>query len=425
MSFISRRSLVRAAAAALAAPYVVPSTVFGAAAPSNRITFGCIGVGGQGGGHLGNLLGNTEAQVLAVCEVDAGRRDKARQRAEQAYAARSPSGSYQGCVGYNDFRELLARRDIDAVTIVTPDHWHAIMCIAAMKAGKDVYCEKPLTLTIAEGRAIADVQKRYGRVFQTGAQRRSSPRCRRAIELVRNGFIGKLLRVEAGVGLRPTQPCLDKPEPIPPGFDYDMWLGPAPWAPYTTKRCHYNFRFVRDYSGGEMTNFGAHFLDLAQWGIGADDSGPVEIVGKGEYFADGIWDTFAKVDITYTYANGVKLTCTSDRQGCRFFGTEGWVDGDSGATEPKSIATAVIPPGGVRLYESNSHMGNFLACVKSRRPTVSPAEVGHRTCTVCHLGNIAMTLERPLKWDPVKERFVNDPEADRMLYRPMRGPWHL
>jgi len=416
---------MRAAAATIAAPYVVPSSVFGATAPSNRITFGCIGVGGQGSGHLGNLIGNNEAQVLAVCEVDTGRREKARARVEQAYAARSPSGSYQGCVGYNDFRELLARKDIDAVTVVTPDHWHALISIAAMKAGKDVYCEKPLTLTIAEGRAIADVQKRYGRIFQTGAQRRSSPRCRRACELVRNGFIGKLLRVEVGVGLRPTAPCLDKPEPVPPGFDYDMWLGPAPWAPYTTKRCHYNFRFVRDYSGGEMTNFGAHFLDLAQWGIGADDSGPVEIEGKGEYFADGIWDTFAKVNITYTYANGVKLICTSNRHGCRFFGTEGWVDGDTGATEPKSIATAVIPPGGVRLYESNSHMGNFLACIRSRRPTVSPAEVGHRTCTVCHLGNIAMTLERPLKWDPVKERFVNDPEADRLLYRPMRGPWHL
>ena len=425
---LTRREVMKGAVGAVAAPYVIPSSAWGSPsrpAPSNRITFGCVGVGGQGGGHVGSLSRNKEAQVVAVCDVDADRRRKAKEVVEAAYAASSSGGAYKGCEAYNDFREVVARQDIDAVVCATPDHWHALISLAAMKAGKDVYCEKPLTLTIAEGRVLCEVARRYARVFQTGSQHRSSDKTRRACELVRNGHIGKLQRVEVGVGLRPVKPEYAEPQPVPAGFDYDLWLGPAPWAPYTKNRCHYTFRFIRDYSGGEMTNFGAHSLDLAQWGIGADDAGPVQIEGKGEFFPDGLYDTFSKVEVAYTYPNDVKLICTSKAFGCRFVGTEGWIDATSLACEPKRLLNAPVGPGDVRLYVSKSHMGTFLECVRTRRLPICPAEVGHRSATVCHLGNIAMILQRPLKWDPVQERFVNDPEADRLLARPMRSPWTL
>jgi predicted dehydrogenase len=424
----SRREFLRGAAAAVAAPCVIPSSVLGSPglpAPSNRITFGCVGVGNQGGGHVNSLCRSGEAQIVAVCDVDTDHRLKAKQTVETAYSARSPGGAYKGCDAYNDFREVIQRKDIDAVLCATPDQWHALIAVAAMKAGKDVYCEKPLTLTIAEGRVIVEVAKRYGCIFQTGTQRRSFDKCRRACELVRNGRIGKLQRVEVGIGLRPVKPEFAQPEPVPAGFDYDMWLGPAPWAPYTKNRCHYNFRFIRDYSGGEMTNFGAHYMDLAQWGIGSDQTGPVRIEGQGEFFADGLYDTFSKVEVHYTYAGGVELVCTSKPGGCRFFGSEGWIDGDTLACEPKSLASATIGPDDIHLYQSRSHMGNFMECVRTRRQPACPAEIGHRSVTVCHLGNIAMTLKRPVRWDPAGERFVNDPEADRLLWRALRAPWSL
>ena len=426
-SSVSRRGFLKGAAGAVAAPYLIPAGALGAegrVAASNRIGIGSIGVKNMGGGHLSNLLGNKEVQVIGVCDVDAAVRKAAKDRAEKAYAAAAPTGWYRGVAEYNDFRELIARPDVDAVCIAVPDHWHALIALTAIKAGKDVYCEKPLTLTIHEGRILSEAAQRYGRVFQTGSQHRSEIKSRLACELVRNGRIGKLDRVEVGVGRRPTKPEFHKDEPVPEGFDYNLWLGPAPWAPYTKSRCHYNFRFIRDYSGGEMTNFGAHYLDLAQWGIGADDSGPVEIDGQGVYLREGIWDTFAEVEITYTYTNGVKLHCSDKGQGTRFFGTEGWVD-IGGACEPKNLATTVFGPHETRLYESRSHWGNFLDCMRTRRPTICPAEVGHRSATVAHLGNISMTLGRKLRWDPKAERFVNDPEADRLLWRPTRQPWSL
>ena len=248
---LSRRKFMATAAAAVAAPYIVPTSVFGAdgsVAPSNRINMGFIGVGGMGGGHVSRLRGDREVQVIGVCDVDYDRANNHRQGVEKAYAAQMESGTYKGCASYNDFRELIARPDVDAIMCATPDHWHALVSIAAMKAGKDVYCEKPMTLTIEDGRKVAEVAQRYGRVFQTGSQQRSDSNFRKGCELVRNGRIGKVHTVYVGIAGNNSGPNENFPEmPIPKGFDYNLWLGPAPWAPYTQNRCHYKFRFIRDY----------------------------------------------------------------------------------------------------------------------------------------------------------------------------------
>lgn len=418
---ISRREFLKgsavAAGTAIAWPTIVPSSVFGAAAPSNRITIGCIGVGRKGSGNMKAFQGNSGAEVVAVCDVDAGYREKARQTA--GLDARST---------YRDFRDLLARDDIDAVVVVTPDHWHVPISIAAVRAGKDVFCEKPLTLTIAEGRALADEVKRYARVFQTGSQQRSSDNFRFACELVRNGRIGKLHTVRVGIpGNNRTCEPTWRPEPVPEGFDYDFWLGPAPWAPYHTQRCHYQFRFILDYSGGQVTNWGGHHLDIAQWGMGMDDSGPVEIFGEGEFPKTGLFTTATKVYFEAKYANGVKLVCQTDGSNTKFEGTDGWVDVSRGGlkTGPESLKNTTIGPNEIHLYESNDHNQNFLDCIKSRKDPITDAEIGHRTSTLCHLGNIAMLLGRKLKWDPKNERFTNDPAANSMVTRAMRAPWRL
>ncbi|MHC4681206.1 MAG: Gfo/Idh/MocA family protein, partial [Planctomycetota bacterium] len=390
--------------------------VFGVDAPSSRITVGCIGVGGKGSGNMRNFNGNPGA-VVAVCDVDAGHRER---------AAKTAGLDAKSC--YNDFRDLLARSDIDAVSIATPDHWHVPTAVAAVRAGKDVYCEKPLTLTIAEGRTLADEVKRYGRVLQTGSQQRSGAEFRRACELVVNGRIGHLHTMRVGISNnnRTCEPTW-APEPVPEGFDYDLWLGPAPWEPYHTQRCHYQFRFVLEYSGGQMTNWGAHHLDIAQWGNQADNTGPVEIRGEGEFPKTGLFTTAKKADIEYTYANGVKMFLKSGGGGTRFEGTEGWVYVNRGKleAEPKSLLTSVIGPDEKHLYESRSHTQNFLDCIKSRKDPICNAETGHRSSTVCHLGNIAMLLGRRLKWDPQKEQFIDDDEANRMTWRPARAPWRL
>ena len=418
---VSRRDFLRssalAAGAAITAPTFVPSSVLGANAPSKRITIGCIGVGNMGSSDLKAFKANPNAQVVAVCEVDAQRLQEARKLA----------GIDQGSC-YKDFRVLLARPDIDAVTVVTPDHWHVPICLAAIRAGKDVYCEKPLTLTILEGRTLANEVKRYGRVLQTGSQQRSSAEFRQACELVRNGYIGDVRTVTAGLPTnnRTCEPTW-KPEPVPEGFDYDMWLGPAEWAPYHTQRCHYQFRFILDYSGGQVTNWGAHHLDIAQWGLGTDDTGPVQILGRGEFPESGLFTTATKVYFEMTYANGVKLLCKTGGSGTRFEGTKGWVDVKRGKleTEPASLKTQTIGANEIHLYESKNHHQNFLDCIKSRQAPIANVEVGHRSSTLCHLGNIAMLLKRPLKWDPVKEEFLGDDAANRMRWRPRRAPWSV
>jgi len=387
---------------------------------------GTIGPGGQGMGNTRGFLNLRETQIVAVCDVDSTRRKAAASVVNKHYSNSSSTGDFQGCDEYNDFRELLDREDIDAVIVSTPDHWHALISIAAAKAGKDIYCEKPLTHSVLEGRVLSDTVRRHSRVFQTGSQQRSSWMFRLACELVQSGRIGKLIRME--VGLPGGRAAGDYPAmPVPEGFDYDLWLGPAPFAPYHTKRCHYNFRFNFDYAGAQMTNWGAHHFDIAQWGNGTDLSGPVSVDGKGTFPNGGLYNTPLRFKVEYTYANGVTMSAGHYPNGVKFIGTDGWVfvDRSKVNTHPKEILESPIGPDEIHLYESTHHHRNFLDCVKSRRPTAAPVEIAHRSVTIGHIGNISMLLRRPLKWDPKVERFVDDDEANRMLSRPMRPPWHL
>ena len=431
---VSRRDVLRtsvALGAGLAFPTIVPSSVFGAEAPSEKILVGCIGVGRMGMGDLREALGFKQVQVVAVCDVDAHRVKSAQSVVESHYGG--PSGS---CAAFGDYRDLLARADIDAVQISTPDHWHALPAIAAARAGKDIFLQKPLGLTIQEGRAVSDAVRRYNRVFQVGSQQRSDSRFRFACELVRNGRIGKLQTVKVGFGTDPgTDP--QPPMPVPDWLDYDMWLGQAPWAAYTEKRVHPQKGYgrpgwlrIRDYGAGMITGWGSHHMDIAHWGMGAEHSGPVEIEARAEFPKDGLWDVHGAFHIEYTYAGGVKVFCTDNKenkQGVVFEGTDGWVYVRRGHIDanPKSLLEETIGPDETKLYVSNNHKGNFYECIKSRAATVAPVENGHRSCSVCLLGDIAMQLGRKLRWDPAREQFVNDPEADRMLWRPMRAPWQL
>ena len=427
---VSRRQFMRRASiGAGSLPLILGGSLRGddRPSPSNRIVFGAIGLGSMGNGDMNGFMHRDDVQMVAVCDVDSKRRGDAHKRVEAYYAGKSDSGVYKGCDAYTDYRELVARPDIDAVVIATPDHWHVPIAVAAAKAGKDIYCEKPLTLTVEEGRVLSDTVRRYGRVLQVGSQQRSGHRFRYACELVRNGRIGKVRTIYANIGGAPA--CGVEPVmPVPEGFDYDQWLGPAPWAPYTTKRCHGRFRWIFDYSGGKMTDWGAHHNDIAQWGVGADGSGPVAVEGKGSFPAEGLFNVPTSFEVTYTYANGVTLICRSKGEnGIRFEGSDGWVFVSRSRIDahPKKLLTSVIGPDEVHLYESKDHRADLVECIRTRAQPVAPAEVGHRSATVCHLGNIAMILGRKLRWDPEAERFVGDRVADRMLGRAMRSPWRV
>ena len=433
-SKLSRRHFLKGAAVAagtaFGGPLILPSSARGAdgaVAPSNRITLGCIGVGGMGTGNMQNFLESPDVQVVAVCDVDKAHRDAAKKIVDDKYAQINGK-THKGCDTYNDFRELLARPDIDAVMIATPDHWHALIAIAAAKAGKDMYSEKPLGLTVTEGRMMADAMKKYGRVFQTGSWQRSVAHYRFACELVRNGRIGKLHTIQVGLPGCGAMPPLGE-EPVPDGFDYDMWLGPAPQAPYNKARCHWNFRYNFDYSGGHVTDWGAHHHDIAHWAMGTEHTGPVEVAGTGDFPRDGFFNVPTDFNIECTYANGVRMITSSKfPNGNLFVGSEGSFFVDRGGItqpNPTSLLTTVIKPNEIQLYKSDNHYRNFLDCVRSRAETITPAENAHRSITVAHISNIAMLLERKLRWDPAHERFVNDPEADRMLSRAMRSPWQL
>ncbi len=427
-----REFLKRTATASVVAfglPYIVPASAYGSGGrtpPSERITLGFIGMGKMMGGHLGNFLNRPQVQVLAVCDVESIRLDMQQKRANEFYARREGKESYDGCAAYKDFRELVARDDIDAVVIATPDHWHALTAIAAMKAGKDVYCEKPLTLTINEGKAMVKAARAYGRVFQTGSQQRSSGEFHTACELVRNGRIGKVHTVHVNVG-GPSQECYLPAQPVPEGLDWNFWLGPAPWRPYHEDiapsvkfRGWPNFRAYRDYSGGGMTDWGAHHFDIAQWGLGMDGSGPVEINPP-----DG--KTYKR--LTYKYGNGVVMTHggATGRAGVEFIGPGGRVMVNRGyiKTDPPELLNEPIHPDESKLYYSRNHQGDWLNALRTRTKPICDVAIGHRSAAICHLGNIAYWIKRPLKWDPVKERFIGDDEANRMLQRPMRSPWEL
>jgi len=457
---VTRRQVLKRAATASAGvlgfPVFVSSSALGKAgsvAPGNRITMGFIGTGGMGTRNMQLFIQNPDVQVVAVCDVDAGSnhyrggarsgREPARQKVEKYYAEKARSGTYKGCATYGDFRELLQRKDIDAVAVCTPDHWHALATIHAAKAGKDVYCEKPLANTIAEGRAMCDAVKQNKRVLQTGSQERSRPCNRFASELVRSGRLGKLhtIRVNLPVGEKHHKQVLEwnKPQPtmpVPEGFDYDMWLGATPMVPYTLNRCHFWWRFILAYGGGEMTDRGAHVIDLGQMFLNLDDTGPVELAAEGKAPTTGLYDTFMELKFDCRYANGLRLIGGNDHPGgLKFEGTDGWlfahIHGGRLEAEPASLLKEAVGPEKVRLDPDSSihprvvHHRNFLDAVKSRGQTVAPAEAGHRTGTICHLLNIAMLTGRKLKWDPKREQIINDPQANQMLARPMRSPWHL
>jgi predicted dehydrogenase len=411
--------------------------------PSNRITMGVIGTGNQGTGDMKSFLTDERVQVVAVCDLNkespgywdgaiAGR-EPARLQVEWHYARAQRSGLYKGCAAYEDFRELLARKDIDTVLVAVPDHWHAIPVIQAARAGKDIYGEKPLALTVAEGRAMANAVKANQRVFQCGSQQRSDVRFRKACEIVRNGGIGKLQSILVGLpGGTPdfghTRDRQD-PEPVPAGFNYPMWLGPAPEAPYAPGRCHCNFRWILDYSGGQITDWGGHHPDIAQWGMGTELSGPIAIRnGQARWAQEKIWNTAVDYQFEAHYASGVVMTVSSRvRAGVTFQGSDGSVWVNRGAIEatPMSLLDWEPKEGDIRLYRSDNHMRNFIDCVISRKETIAPIEQAHRSITIAHLGNISLRLGRDLQWDPATEQITGDEAANQMLSRPMRQPWSL
>ncbi len=419
---LTRRGFLKDAVSVLALPAFVPASALGAAGvppPSGRITLGLIGVGGMGGNHLKSFLGRTDVHVLAVCDVDARKRTAAKEFVEERYAERHVK-DYRGCEAYNDFRDLVERPDIDAVVVSTPDHWHVLNCIAAVKAGKDVYCEKPMSLTIREAREMVNVVRRHSRVFQTGSQQRSSSGFRTACEWVRNGRIGRLVSANVNVG-GPSRDCYLPAQPAPAGLDWDLWLGPAPWRPFNKGIHPYSWREYRDYSGGQMTNWGSHHFDIVQWAMGMDESGPVEIAPP-----DG---KDVKL-LTFTYANGVRVYhggVTGKGKGILFTGTEGAIEVNRNylSAEPEAILRQPVGPGEIQLYRSRNHHDDWLQAIRTRKRPICDVETGCRSVTVCHLGNIAYWLRRPLKWDSVKERFIGDDEANRWLDRPRRAPWSL
>jgi hypothetical protein len=413
---------------------------------------GLIGHGCMGQGHLRRLAGDREIQVLAVCDVDAVRREEGKRRVEQTYAARSESG-YSGCATYNDYRELLARADIDAVVIVTPDHWHTPQAIDAVKAGKDVYCEKPISLTIRQGRRLVETVRRYGRIFQTGTQYRSIPTIRQVCEFVRAGGLGKVKSVftlwgslgdNFGRSYAPVSPALAA-EPVPEGLDWDLWVGPAPWQPYNSAY-HRNpvpgvvpWAFHEDFGTGAVTWYHSHAADVIQYALGVENSGPVEIIHP----SSGTYPT-----LTYRYANGTLLhhvdhwgmvkdvykavPATARLEGNFggiFVGERGWVTSLStgGPIEggPEEILKEMkLTTREVNIGDNNHHE-NWFECIRTRRPPNCPEETGHRGASLGHLAIIAYKLQRSLQWNPATEQFVNDDAANRLCARAMRSPWSM
>jgi len=424
MNHISRRQFLRGAAGAgLALPCIVPASVFGADAPSKKITIGFIGVGDHGTGwNLQYYFRRTEARIVMVCDVDGYRLRKAKAMVDAHY-------DNEDCAMSKDFRDVLARKDVDAVMISTPDHWHTLISVMAARAGKDVQCEKP-TLTISEGKILIETIRKHNRVFQTSTEDRSVPEYHRMAELVRNGRIGKLQRIEVILPKQPNVPGDPSPQPVPADLDWEMWLGPAPFAPYTKDRVHFNFRWIWDYSGGIICDWGAHLFDTAQWANDTERSAPVEIEGTGTHWEGGLYNTVKDYDVTYRYANGVVMTCKPGNPSIKFIGTDGWVGntGWRGPVEASSaeILNSKIGPNEIHLYTNpDGEHADFLKCVKSRKDPYFPVDIGHRVSTVCHLANIAIRAGRKLNWDPKAERFIDDDGANAMLSRPMRSPWKL
>lgn len=416
-----RMALKRGLAGILAygiAPHFFPARLFGRTAPSNRLTIGMIGNGLICNEHVGSLTGRDDCRIVALCDVWRSQAEKMREKVARAY------GDAGGIDLHFRHEELLARHDIDAVFVCTPDHWHAAIANDAMKAGKDVYCQKPLTLTVREGRVLVETARRYGRVLQTGTQQRSNKSFRKAAELVRNGAIGEIKLIRTRLGHFPAAPALPA-EPLPPDLDYDRWLGPTPWRPFHPDRVKGDYgggwRCFLEYGGRKNGDWGAHHFDIIQWALGQDGSGAVEYIPKGYEGAE-----FQ----THVYADGTRVVRDDGDQPAmiEFQGTKGAVRvgrGDFLETDPVDLAHRPLPPDAVHLYASDDHEGDFLECVRTRQRPICDVEVGHRTATVCHLSGIAAQLRRPIRWDPVREEILDDPIASSLLDRPRRTPYAL
>lgn len=399
---------------------------FGGQSPSERVRVGMIGVGNQGGpkNNMKYFLKN----IVALCDLDKNYLAEASDFLQkQANLSATMT---------DDYRRLLDAKDIDAVVVTVPDQWHATMTIEACKAGKDVYCEKPLTLVINEGKPMIEAAQKHGRVVQTGTMQRSGEEFKLAVELLQKGIVGKVSAVNVTLPSPNWIARAGKPVPDsapPEGFDYNRWLGPAPMRPYNLNRLHYLFRFFWDYSGGQQTNFGAHHLDIAQWGLGMDESGPVSVEGSGVYHPDGWYETPDTTEIKYTYANGVTMTCRQKTdtkntdQGTEFIGDKGslFVYRGGIVTNPKELLKDVEMPKIVSSNANISHVNNFFDCVKSRKTPAADIRIGHRSATVCHLGNIAIRTKKKITWDPKSETIVGDAEASKWLTKEYRKPWSL
>ncbi len=422
----TRRGFLRGAAGVCAFPCLVSASALGqgGAAASDRITMACIGVGGRGKENLRSFLGHQNCRIVAVCDVNANRLREAKKIVDEQYGDAA-------CAAYGDYREVLARGDIDAVSIATPDQWHVLQSVEAARAGKDIFLEKPLGLSVRDDIALREAIRGYDRVFQFGTQQRSDRNFGFACELVQNGRIGKLRRIivttpaSRAVGLVP-------PSSVPSWLDWEMWVGPARWMSFTqgvVGNCG-EWGHISNFSLGWITTWGIHHVDIAQWGNDADNSGPVEVAGTGVFPGEGLYDCATAWDVTLKYANGVTVSFLDKgkrRQGVLFEGTDGRVFVERGVleAEPKSLLQERIGPGERHFTISTDHWGGFLDCVKTRKTPVSSIESAVRTDTVCHLCDIAMRLGRTVRWDPATEQFVGDAEAGRLLTRSWRSPWHL
>lgn len=455
---INRRDFVASAAKAGIAsslaitgfPTVVPASVFGKNAPSNRINVGAIGVGRISRDHdMHETLKYEQANIIAVCDLDSKRLAEGKKYVNDYYSKKTGK-AYDGVTMYHDHRELLLNKDIDAVLISTPDHSHAYLGIHAVEAGKDVYLQKPASLTIADGRALSNAVHRTGRILQIGSQQRSSPQFRYAAELVRNGRIGQLKTVYVGLPGDPSGE--EEPEmPIPSNLNYDAWLGSTPYVYYTEKRVHPQNDYGRpgwlrceQFGAGMITGWGSHHVDCSHWAMDTEYTGPVEVWGKAEFPQKGLWNVHGIFQTEALYANGVKMIISNELpNGIKFEGTEGWIFVTRGnyrasASDPvqntnskaltasdPAIITSVIGENEIQLYRSEEHHGNWLDCIKSRKQPIAPVEAGHRSCSACLVHHIVMKLKRKVYWDPLNERFINDDEANSMLNRPHRFPYEV